>query len=344
MENRSYWLDYAKAIGIILVVYGHIARGLFQAGLFPQQEIYQYLDSIIYSFHMPLFFFLSGSLFYSSFIKRGGNELLWSKVDTVVYPYLLWSLLQGGIEVLLSSQTNGDAKVGDVLNLLWEPRAQFWFLYALFLLFVVVSTVFAISGRGALWPLFLAAVGLYFWETPLLNFPPYRLIASNLVFFMFGVAFSLTTASRFTTGLAWLPWAIVFIAAQYLFHETLALTYRNRGLYALLLALVSIMLVVSISRYAAKKPNKMILLIGASSMAIYLMHILIGSGTRILLQKVLGFDSLMGHLLAGCSLGLLLPMIVYAMRDRMHIKYLFFAPIANTLRKWLTMISAPSRN
>ncbi|MCR6652537.1 MAG: acyltransferase family protein [Cellvibrionaceae bacterium] len=58
MENRSYWLDYAKAIGIILVVYGHIARGLFQAGLFPQQEIYQYLDSIIYSFHMPLFFFL----------------------------------------------------------------------------------------------------------------------------------------------------------------------------------------------------------------------------------------------------------------------------------------------
>lgn len=333
MEGRSYWLDYAKAIGIILVTYGHVARGLFQAGLFPQHEIYRYMDSVIYSFHMPLFFFLSGTLLYSSFLKRGGKTLLWSKVDTLVYPYLLWSLLQGGIEVLLSSYTNGDTTLGDVLSLLWEPRAQFWFLYALFLLFAVVSTALVVFGRAALWPLFLLAVAMYLWDTSLMNYLPYRLIARNLVFFMFGVIFSLGAAGRFATGFAWIPWSIVFVAAQYLFHGVLGLTYNDKGLHALLLAFVSIMFIASVSFRAAVKPSKTIMLIGTSSMAIYLMHILIGSGVRILLQKILHSDSLTLHLVAGCSLGILLPMIIFRMSDQAHLKYFFSAPITKTLRE-----------
>lgn len=333
MEDRSYWLDYAKAIGIILVTYGHVARGLFQAGLFPQHEIYRYVDSTIYSFHMPLFFFLSGTLLYSSFVKRGGKALLLSKVDTIVYPYLLWSLLQGGIEVLLSSYTNGDTKLVDVLSLLWEPRAQFWFLYALFLLFAVVSTVLTIFGRTALWPLFLLAVAMYLWDTSLMNYLPYRLIARNLVFFMFGIVFSIAAANRLATGFAWIPWTIAFVATQYLFHGVLGLTYSDKGLHALLLAFVSIMFITSVSFRAAENPNKIIILIGTSSMAIYLMHILIGSGARILLQKVLGSHSLTLHLVAGCLLGTLLPMIIFMMRDKAHLKYLFFAPITKVLRE-----------
>jgi len=30
MQERNVWVDYAKAIGIILVVYGHVARGVIQ--------------------------------------------------------------------------------------------------------------------------------------------------------------------------------------------------------------------------------------------------------------------------------------------------------------------------
>lgn len=59
--NRLDWVDLSKAIGIILVVYGHVARGLDSAGM--TFALFKSVDSIIYSFHMPLFFVLSGFFF-----------------------------------------------------------------------------------------------------------------------------------------------------------------------------------------------------------------------------------------------------------------------------------------
>ena len=94
MQERNVWVDYAKAIGIILVVYGHVARGVFNAGLPMDEGEFVLVDSIIYSFHMPLFFFLSG-LFFRFAAKAGRGGLIINKVDTIVYPFIVWSLLQG---------------------------------------------------------------------------------------------------------------------------------------------------------------------------------------------------------------------------------------------------------
>jgi fucose 4-O-acetylase-like acetyltransferase len=105
MQERNAWVDYAKAIGIILVVYGHVARGVFNAGLPMDQDKYLLVDSVIYSFHMPLFFFLSGLFFYDSLVKRGKTGLVVNKIDTIVYPFIVWSLLQGVVEVVLSNRT-----------------------------------------------------------------------------------------------------------------------------------------------------------------------------------------------------------------------------------------------
>lgn len=57
---RETWVDYAKGIGIILVVFGHANRGLYSSGIYISPEIYHYLDNVIYSFHMPLFSFFLG--------------------------------------------------------------------------------------------------------------------------------------------------------------------------------------------------------------------------------------------------------------------------------------------
>ena len=99
MHNRNSWVDYAKAIGIILVVFGHVERGLISAGMVTDPASLAALmlaDSVIYSFHMPLFFFLSGLFFIESLARRGRIGLLANKLDTLIYPYILWSLLQGG--------------------------------------------------------------------------------------------------------------------------------------------------------------------------------------------------------------------------------------------------------
>lgn len=46
-KKRILWIDYAKAFAMFFVVIGHVNSG-------------NYLTNWIYSFHMPLFFFLSG--------------------------------------------------------------------------------------------------------------------------------------------------------------------------------------------------------------------------------------------------------------------------------------------
>ena len=145
MQERNVWVDYAKAIGIILVVYGHVARGVFNAGLPMDEAEFVLVDSIIYSFHMPLFFFLSGLFFFDSLQKRGRGGLIINKIDTIAYPFIVWSLLQGLFEVALSNYTNGQVTLVEVFSLLWMPRAQFWFLYALFLVFVRLLPVISMS-------------------------------------------------------------------------------------------------------------------------------------------------------------------------------------------------------
>jgi len=70
MQSRLSWVDVAKGIGIILVVYGHIARGLVSAHLMPDDAVFRMVDSAIYSFHMPLFsFFLEYSSGGALFLK-----------------------------------------------------------------------------------------------------------------------------------------------------------------------------------------------------------------------------------------------------------------------------------
>ena len=51
------WIDYAKVIGIFLVVFGHVLQGQIACS---SDNILKLLWDYIYLFHMPLFFMISG--------------------------------------------------------------------------------------------------------------------------------------------------------------------------------------------------------------------------------------------------------------------------------------------
>ena len=315
--ERNSWVDYAKAIGIILVVYGHVAIGAHKAGVPMDEDSFQLVNSIIYSFHMPLFFFLSGLFFYSSFIHRGASGLLANKVDTILYPYVVWSLLQGSIEHILSSYTNGSVSIGEVLSFAWEPRAQFWFLYALFLIFVVSTAIYSIFDKTKTTFLIVLFGVLY---CTLSYFPKGMLtqfILGNTVFFLMGIGFdkikSVFERNYITLSVVL---GILFIIGQYIFHGPLDLTYRHGGPAVLALSTVSILFVVAASICLSKLEIKWLVYIGASSMAIYLMHIIAGSGARVVLNKFLGVQSPSAHLVVGTLAGILAPLVaLYIMRE-----------------------------
>ena len=81
--NRYEFIDIAKGIGILMVVWAHIL-------------LVGVSHSVIYAFHMPLFFFISGLLFnkekYISlrhFIKQRAKRLF---VPYVLYSIITWSI------------------------------------------------------------------------------------------------------------------------------------------------------------------------------------------------------------------------------------------------------------
>ena len=77
--KRILWIDYAKSICIYLVLLGHAHAS-------------QPVTDFIYTFHMPLFFFLSGCLF--SFEKHPNfKEFAIKRFKGLMVPYLWINLI-----------------------------------------------------------------------------------------------------------------------------------------------------------------------------------------------------------------------------------------------------------
>lgn len=78
-SQRISWIDIARGIGIIAVLYGHAVSG----------DSYRHL---LYAFHMPLFFFLSGTVFHP---KRYPDFIMFLKknITSIMVPYFFFALL-----------------------------------------------------------------------------------------------------------------------------------------------------------------------------------------------------------------------------------------------------------
>ncbi len=142
-HRRVDWVDYCKGLGIFYVVLGHVLRGLRQGVILSDSPLCQFTDNWLYSFHMPLFFFLSG-LFVQRSTRRSVAEFTLDKAAVLVYPYFVWSILQGLAET--SHYANHPIAITDLLKIGWIPIAQYWFFYTLFsvfLIYMLFNTMFA---------------------------------------------------------------------------------------------------------------------------------------------------------------------------------------------------------
>lgn len=76
--NRINWIDWAKAIAITFVVFGHI----------PEKD--SFLQGYITSFHMPLFFFISGYLTKKEYLNIVTFKKYW---NGLIIPYICYNVL-----------------------------------------------------------------------------------------------------------------------------------------------------------------------------------------------------------------------------------------------------------
>ena len=129
--ERIVFVDYAKAIGIFLVVFAHC--------------VYEYSDGMavlchfIYSFHMPLFFVISGFLLS---LKTSGQKNLLKMGKRLLIPYFFWSLVYIALLFILP-EYNLNVKERLCAVVTGRGIAPLWFLWDLFFSEVVFVFLFS---------------------------------------------------------------------------------------------------------------------------------------------------------------------------------------------------------
>jgi len=163
--KRIVYLDIAKAIGIFLVVLGHVVTSDTE------------MKRIIYSFHMPLFFLLSGILIKPrvSWNFSTWKEFISKKAFALLLPYLSWGLIYSKFSfknlVYILYGTRETLIRADCLTSLW-------FLPVMFVAFIIVQFVLLCFQRAKCSNLFLTlaalalvAVGYFVPHVPRFGWP-----------------------------------------------------------------------------------------------------------------------------------------------------------------------------
>lgn len=97
-KSRLKWIDFSKGLVIMLMVAGH-------TGTLGQMQ------KIIYSFHMPFFFFVSGFLYDKSYDNISNKDYFKKLIHQYINPYILFALLNVLIEVLRKNQFGEDISI-----------------------------------------------------------------------------------------------------------------------------------------------------------------------------------------------------------------------------------------
>lgn len=144
-KARMAWLDIAKAVGIFLIVFGHLVTDDF-------------VKRYLWTFHVPLFFFLSGYLWRPSDVRAFARRIVLRLVVPYVVAYVLLTLI--------TLRTLDWHVLAPVLRGLFYGNqsyqgyiaAPLWFLPALV---IVELLVFAMVQAG--WLLYPAILGISLW-------------------------------------------------------------------------------------------------------------------------------------------------------------------------------------
>jgi fucose 4-O-acetylase-like acetyltransferase len=276
---RKSLLDCIRGLGMILVVFGHAQRGLHDAHLLPTHYPFEQIDFTLYTFHMPLFFLLSGLFVWPS-VEKSSQRFLRSKVLTIVVPYFVWSIIQGGVQIAMSGSTNHALSLSDWPDLFYQPIAQFWFLYAL-----MIWQLIALACSHVRPALIVSAVVAFALG---LAMPAGTFFATAMkmgIFFAAGTLIGLELENRLTRiahpGI-FVSGCLAFAVACYAAFGV-APIYGWQTLPAAVLGIcVTSIACFWLDRSMAARP---LALCGQRSMHIYVMHILAVSGMRIALLK-----------------------------------------------------------
>lgn len=139
MQKRLDYIDAARGLAIICVVYGHAASQMLGTTFFEEHLRLQW--EIIFSIVMPLFFIISGAFQRKRFISPDfkHNACLVKVFSSTLIPFYSLSVIFIILNVLMGKFINAPSIRNMVISLLMQqsngdllPSGVLWFLFSLF--------------------------------------------------------------------------------------------------------------------------------------------------------------------------------------------------------------------
>ena len=199
-KSRKNYIDELRGFAIFLVVIGHAYRTNYNYSL---HEFLNYLDSAIYMFHMPLFFFVSGLTFYTKgdVLEKGGTYF--RRAVSLLIPTLIWMALQLFFNLTIDGQV--ELFVEKYSQALIRPFQQFWFMYALIIILGISTFIYSTNKTLNV----LIFVLLYSWVYLNGENGFFNTIAWGLAFFYMGVVLKDAELKKLTL-LSFVLFVIIF--------------------------------------------------------------------------------------------------------------------------------------
>ncbi len=286
-NKRIHWLDAWKGFATLLVVMGHIADGYLDAGLFAENATtLQRIYDIIYSFHMPLFFALSGYAFYIAYAKRREEraEKFRLQVVNIAAVYVLFSVIQWVFKMLFSGQVNSSYTVKDFLMIPVRTMDPYWYLYVLVFLYLIGWEMEKVKQPEYLKVIFFLGISLLSSYVPKSLFFEVKRTLYYSVFFYFGIFLAKSVAPKAAEKLnGFLVW------------------------------------------YAGIPKLGVLAFIGTHSLEIYVLHCFITAANRILLIK-LGITDFYLNITVNLLMATFLPVLGSMILKKLRLHVWFFKP------------------
>ncbi len=305
VKTREKWVDDIKVIACILVVLGHFFQSMTKANILPENDLYKWFNTTIYYFHVPLFFICSGYLYQKySKVTSVGNwyRNIVKKVLALDVPYATFTTATWVLKKVFSSSVND--QIGGLRETLFlHPTAPYWYLYALFFIFLITPTFNSVKAAAVGLVVALAAKGLILTGG---GYGVYAVstVLSNEIWFVLGMSicvFNVQLKGRRIQG----------TICGALFVILSVVVYRAKisgGVIPFAMGLLACVAVILMVAGVERRFGRGMDILAKYTMPIFLMHTLFAAPMRSVLLK-LGIGSSVIHVVLGLGISFLGPII-----------------------------------
>lgn len=312
-KNKDLGVESLRGIAILLVVAFHIIGYSPSTGLHVAEDsFWKYFTYTFEFIRLPLFVAISGYVYAIKPVQKSdGSTFLLGKARRIMLPFLTVSTLQFIVNTY-APNTNNNYDIADIWRIYLFPWAQFWYLQAMAIVFVIIYLL----ERSSILRKFLSWLMILAGSTVILmllnkyhhsGFFSFWGVVYIFPFFLLGLGIKRFSDRLFEKKTIYLALFILLGGLTLQQLRWFELINYKAGRMSLITILMSMSAIFILFRTRRHYPS--LAWLGFYSYSIYLFHVFGGSGSRILLTWI-GIENKL-ILFIGCMLAaVILPVMI----------------------------------